>query len=87
MVPGLWAGRALDRALAHSLSRDRGLLAAGGLDPDADARPRGGRPARGGALPPRYFRLFRTWFVFGFPAFAAVLSILWLMIARPQQIW
>jgi len=41
----------------------------------------------GRALPPRYFRLFRTWFVFGFPAFAAVLGILWLMIVRPQQIW
>jgi uncharacterized membrane protein len=35
------------------------------------------------ALPPRYHRLFWTWFVFGFPAFGAILSILWLMIARP----
>lgn len=35
-------------------------------------------------LPPAYHRLFRRWFAFGFPAFAAVLAIFWLMIARPQ---
>ena len=35
-------------------------------------------------LPPRYFRLFRLWFMLGFPAFAAVTSILWLMIAKPS---
>ena len=35
------------------------------------------------ALPAEYNRLFRWWFVFGFPAFAAVLMIFWLMIARP----
>jgi uncharacterized membrane protein len=40
--------------------------------------------ARGEALPQRYHRLFRTWFAFGFPAFAAVLAIFWLMIARPE---
>ena len=34
-------------------------------------------------LPPAYHRLFWTWFGFGFPAFAAVLGILWLMITRP----
>lgn len=38
-------------------------------------------------LPPRYHRLFRTWFVFGFPAFAAVLAIFWLMIARPVSLF
>jgi uncharacterized membrane protein len=27
--------------------------------------------------------LFWTWFAFGFPAFAAVLAILWLMTSRP----
>lgn len=37
----------------------------------------------GGGLPPAYFRLFRLWFVSGFPAFASVLAIVWLMIARP----
>ncbi len=39
--------------------------------------------ATGQALPPLYFTLFRWWFAFGFPAFAAVMAILWLMIARP----
>jgi uncharacterized membrane protein len=34
-------------------------------------------------LPAEYHRLFRLWFAFGFPAFAAVLAIFWLMIARP----
>ncbi|ENZ81199.1 MULTISPECIES: DUF2269 domain-containing protein [Caulobacter] len=35
-------------------------------------------------LPERYFRLFRLWFVLGFPAFAAVLGIVWLMVAKPS---
>jgi uncharacterized membrane protein len=35
-------------------------------------------------LPPQYHKLFWWWFAFGFPAFAAVLAIFWLMIARPQ---
>ena len=39
--------------------------------------------ASGAALPEAYHRLFRWWFAFGFPAFAAVVAILWLMIARP----
>jgi uncharacterized membrane protein len=39
---------------------------------------------QGTALPPRYYRLFWTWFVFGFPAFSAVLGIYWLMIERPR---
>jgi uncharacterized membrane protein len=39
-------------------------------------------------LPHAYHRLFRTWFVFGFPAFASVLAIFWLMIARPAiELW
>jgi uncharacterized membrane protein len=37
----------------------------------------------GQPLPPAYYRLFRIWFAFGWPAFAAVLAIFWLMIARP----
>jgi uncharacterized membrane protein len=41
--------------------------------------------ARAGApLPEEYFRLYRRWFAFGFPAFLAVLAIIWLMIARPS---
>jgi uncharacterized membrane protein len=43
-----------------------------------------GAAREGRPLPEAYHRLFRTWFAFGFPAFAAVLAILWLMIARPQ---
>jgi len=39
--------------------------------------------AAGAPLPEIYHRLFRLWFAFGFPAFAAVLAIFWLMIARP----
>jgi uncharacterized membrane protein len=34
-------------------------------------------------LPPGYHRLFRLWFLFGFPGFGAVLAILFLMIAKP----
>jgi uncharacterized membrane protein len=42
----------------------------------------------GAPLPPRYHRLFRIWFAFGFPAFGAVTAIFWLMIARPQfSLW
>jgi uncharacterized membrane protein len=38
----------------------------------------------GTPLPPQYHRLFWMWFAFGFPAFASVLGIFWLMIARPS---
>ncbi len=34
-------------------------------------------------LPARYFRLYKIWFACGFPAFFAVLTILWLMVNRP----
>ena len=37
----------------------------------------------GTLLPSAYHRLFRVWFAFGFPAFAAVLAIFWLMITKP----
>ncbi|WP_171173515.1 DUF2269 domain-containing protein [Ruegeria sp. HKCCD8929] len=40
--------------------------------------------AEGTGLPPRYFALFRVWFACGFPAFLAVLGIIWLMLARPD---
>jgi uncharacterized membrane protein len=43
--------------------------------------------AAGRPLPAAYDRLFRWWFAFGFPAFAAVAAIFWLMIARPAEIW
>jgi uncharacterized membrane protein len=35
-------------------------------------------------LPPRYFALFRRWFLFGIPGFGSVMIILWLMIAKPS---
>jgi uncharacterized membrane protein len=38
----------------------------------------------GTVLPRSYHRLFWMWFAFGFPAFAAVLAILWLMTSRPM---
>lgn len=34
-------------------------------------------------LPARFHRLFRIWFALGFPAFAMLLAILWLMVAKP----
>lgn len=40
--------------------------------------------ASGQDLPAEYFRLFRAWTACGVPAFAFVLAIIWLMIARPQ---
>lgn len=46
-----------------------------------------GAAVAGQPLPARYHLLFRLWFVFGFPAFAAVLGIFWLMIARPEIGW
>jgi uncharacterized membrane protein len=39
---------------------------------------------RGGLLGADYHRLFRLWFLSGFPAFGAVLAITWLMIAKPS---
>lgn len=40
--------------------------------------------SEGGALPERYFRLYRVWFACGIPAFFAVLGIIWLMVSRPS---
>ncbi|MES1203422.1 MAG: DUF2269 domain-containing protein [Pseudomonadota bacterium] len=40
--------------------------------------------ANGAPLPPRYFQMFRLWFACGIPAFLAVLTIIWLMLARPS---
>jgi uncharacterized membrane protein len=39
--------------------------------------------AQGLPLPQAYYRLYRWWFAFGFPAFAAVLAIVWLMLTKP----
>jgi uncharacterized membrane protein len=39
--------------------------------------------AAGTPLPPRFDRLYAIWLACGVPAFAAVLAIVWLMLARP----
>ncbi len=39
---------------------------------------------KGMPLPPQYHRLFRYWFALGWPAFAGVIAIFLLMIAKPQ---
>jgi len=39
--------------------------------------------ANGSPLPDAYHRLYRAWFACGFPAFAAILVIVWLMLERP----
>jgi uncharacterized membrane protein len=38
------------------------------------------------ALPARFHRWFRLWFVLGIPAFAAVVLLFYLMIAKPLAI-
>lgn len=40
--------------------------------------------AAGEPLPPLYHRLYRLWFAFGFPAFGAVVAIIWLMVVKPS---
>lgn len=37
----------------------------------------------GTTLPPLYFYYYRWWFGFGWPAFAGVLVIFWLMVIKP----
>lgn len=37
----------------------------------------------GATLPAEYHKLFRLWFACGVPAFAMVLAIVWLMLAKP----
>lgn len=41
----------------------------------------------GDTLPPDYYRMYRWWFAFGWPAFAAVLGIIWLMKTKPALDW
>jgi uncharacterized membrane protein len=40
--------------------------------------------SEGERLPRAYFRLYRIWFACGFPAFFAVIGILWLMLTKPS---
>jgi uncharacterized membrane protein len=35
-------------------------------------------------LPEQWYRLYRIWFACGFPAFFAVIGILWLMLMKPE---
>ena len=42
-----------------------------------------GAVAAGAPLPPAYHRLFRAWFILGWPAFAGVIGIYALMVAKP----
>lgn len=35
-------------------------------------------------LPEAYHKLYRLWFAFGFPAFFAILALLWLMLMKPS---
>lgn len=37
-------------------------------------------------LPPAFYRLYRIWFAFGFPAFFSVVAIFWLMLTKPAII-
>ncbi|MBK4214413.1 DUF2269 domain-containing protein [Paracoccus caeni] len=38
---------------------------------------------QGRPLPAAYHRLYRWWFAFGFPAFGAIMVIIWLMLTKP----
>ena len=37
-----------------------------------------------GPVPAEAFRLYRIWFALGWPAFAALVTIFWLMVSRPD---
>jgi uncharacterized membrane protein len=39
-----------------------------------------------GALPARFHRMFRVWFILGWPAFTAVVLLFYLMVAKPLPI-
>lgn len=36
------------------------------------------------ALPPRYWRFLKVWVLLGIPAFAGLVGVFWLMVAKPQ---
>lgn len=40
--------------------------------------------AAGEPLPPEYRRYFRIWFALGWPAFTAMIIIVWLMVFKPE---
>ena len=43
-----------------------------------------GTVVEGGPLPEVYHRYFRCWLLLGWPAFAGVLAVFWLMVAKPM---
>ncbi len=40
--------------------------------------------AKGTPLPPQAHKLYRIWFALGWPAFAALVGVFWLMVNRPD---
>ena len=40
--------------------------------------------AAGAALPEQAHKLYRIWFALGWPAFAALVAVFWLMVNKPQ---
>lgn len=40
--------------------------------------------ATGEKLPDRYHRMARIWFILGWPAFIAMVFVVWLMVAKPE---
>jgi uncharacterized membrane protein len=51
-----------------------------------NAHQRRERAASMGALPAQFHRRFRWWFALGIPAFAAVVVIFYLMVAKPLAV-
>lgn len=37
-------------------------------------------------LPPEFLKLFRIWFLLGLPAFASVVSLIFMMVAKPMAV-
>ena len=76
---------ALDRRVARALRSGRTVLAAGARHPARVARPgQRGRASATRRCPARYDRLFRIWFLLGWPAFLGTIGIFALMIFKPR---
>jgi uncharacterized membrane protein len=71
-------------ALSLILYAVTGALDPGLIHADRHAKFGGSGGAWRDGIAARVSPLFWTWFAFGFPAFAAVLGILWLMTSRPM---
>jgi uncharacterized membrane protein len=64
----------------------RGRVLAAGAQAAGVATGRGGRASSVAELPAAFHLWFRWWFALGVPAFAAVIAIYWLMVAKPFAI-